>query len=68
MISMVNNLIDGQQLGKFKSNNPVNNIEFIVADVLCTGFPDALYDCITAFEIIEHVDPDALLKRNLPAP
>ena len=55
--------IDGRQLGKFKSNNPGNNIEFIVADVLCTGFPDALYDCITAFEIIEHVDPDVLLKE-----
>ena len=55
--------IDGQQLDQFIRDDNRNNIELVETDCLCTGFPDAHYDCITAFEIIEHVDPDALLRE-----
>lgn len=57
--------IDGEQLDQFIRDDNRNNIELVEADCLCTGFPDAEFDCITAFEIIEHVDPDALLTEIL---
>ena len=55
--------IDGQQLGDFIHHYEQNNIELLEADCLKTGLHDEQYDCITAFEIIEHVDPTALLRE-----
>ncbi|NTV02684.1 MAG: methyltransferase domain-containing protein [Chlorobiaceae bacterium] len=53
--------IDGSQLGAFEWPGQRDNIELVTADCLDTGLPSGQYDCITAFEIIEHVEPHAML-------
>jgi len=55
--------IDKKVLAASESNAHLGNLELISADCLNTGFTSSLFDSVTAFEIIEHVDPNALLKE-----
>ena len=53
--------IDKDMIHEAETTNHHQNSRFIEGSALTMPFKDEFFDCVMAFEIIEHVDPDSLL-------
>ncbi len=54
-----------QAVAYAKSHFHREGIHFLVGDATCLPFPDARFDVVVAFEIIEHIEKDAEFLREV---